>query len=110
MATTSNDLLQGTFELLILRTLQTGRCHGWGILKRIQQISAGEIVVHEGSLYPALYRLEDKGLIVAKTARSETGRKAKFYNLTPKGRRQLKAEIATWKRFTYAVNLILKEA
>ena len=102
------DLLQGTLDLLILRTLSLGALHGWGISKRIQQISREVLQVHQGSLYPALYRLEDRGWISAKWGVSPEGRRAKFYTLTAAGRKQLAAETASWRTFATAVEHILQ--
>ena len=101
------DLLQGTLDLLILRTLALGPLHGWGIAKRIQQLSDNVLQANQGSLYPALYRLEDRGLISADWGISPEGRRAKFYALTREGRTQLATERATWRRFATAVEAIL---
>jgi PadR family transcriptional regulator PadR len=101
------DLLQGTLDLLVLKSLQLEPLHGWGISKRIRQVSNDALQVNQGSLYPALYRLEGKGLIAASWGTSPEGRRAKFYALTPRGRKQLTAERANWKNFTGAVGLIL---
>src|SRR5688572_27158859 len=97
--TTRADLLQGTLDLLILRTLALGPLHGWGIAKRIGNRSSDVLAIGQGSLYPALYRLEDKGWITAEWGISDEGRRAKFYSLTPAGKKQLAAERAQWKRF-----------
>jgi PadR family transcriptional regulator PadR len=105
-----NDLLQGTLDLLILKTLLPESKHGWAIAKRIQQMSGEVLQVQQGSLYPALHRLEQQGWIKAKWAESETGRQAKFYALTTAGRKQLEAEAANWARLSSAVNLVLDEA
>ena len=105
-----NDLLQGTLDLLILKTLLVEAKHGWAIAKRIQQISGEVLQVQQGSLYPALHRLEQQGWIKAKWAETETGRQAKFNSLTMAGRKQLEAETANWARLSAAVNLILDEA
>jgi transcriptional regulator len=102
------DLLQGTLDLLILRTLAHGARHGWGISKHIQQISSDVLQVNQGSLYPALYRLEDGGLIRAKWGISPEGRRAKFYTLTASGRRHLAAEAERWRLFSGAVDTILE--
>lgn len=104
-----NDLLQGTLDLLILKTLLPEVKHGWAIAKRIQQMSGEVLQVQQGSLYPALHRLEQQGWIKAKWAESETGRQAKFYALTTAGRKQLEAETANWARLSTAVNLVLNE-
>ena len=105
-----NDLVQGTLDLLILKTIALEPKHGWAIAKRIQQISAEVLQVQQGSLYPALHRLEQQGWIRAKWAESETGREAKFYSLTAAGRKQLEAEAANWKRLSEAVNLVVETA
>ncbi len=105
-----SDLVQGTLDLLILRTLLTEQKHGWAIAKRIQQISNEVLQVQQGSLYPALHRLEQQGWITAKWAESETGRQAKFYSLTTAGREQLEKETANWNRLSQAINLIVSEA
>ena len=105
-----SDLLQGTLDLLILRVLSNGPVHGWGISQRIQQVSRDALSVNQGSLYPALYRLEQKGLIEAEWGLSENNRRARFYRLTKTGRRQLSEETASWQRFTAAVALILERA
>jgi PadR family transcriptional regulator PadR len=110
MKSNSNELLQGALDLLILRTLQTEERHGFGILKRIEQMSGEEIIVHQGSLYPALYRLERNGSIQSRTGTSENNRKAKYYSLTPKGTSLLQEKTATWKRFSKAISLILETA
>jgi PadR family transcriptional regulator PadR len=101
------DLLQGTLDLLILKTLALGPLHGWGIAKRIQQLSNDVLQANQGSLYPALYRLEDRGLIGADWGVSSEGRRAKFYTLTDAGRKQLATDRATWRRFATAVEAIL---
>lgn len=105
-----NDLLQGTLDLLILRTLALEPLHGWAIAKRIQQVSGEVLQVQQGSLYPALHRLEQQGWLKAKWAESETGRQAKFYALTAAGRRQLESEKANWNRLAAAINLVVNEA
>jgi len=105
-----NDLVQGTLDLLILKTLATEAKHGWAIAKRIQQISNEVLQVQQGSLYPALHRLEQQGWITAKWAESETGRQAKFYSLTTAGREQLEKETANWNRLSRAINLVVAEA
>ena len=101
------DLLQGTLDLLILKTLALGRQHGWGIAQRIQQISGQVLTVNQGSLYPALQRLETAGWIDAEWGASENNRQARFYSLTRKGERQLKDETLQWERMTGAVAKIL---
>jgi PadR family transcriptional regulator PadR len=102
-----SDLLQGTLDLLILRTLSLGAQHGWGISLRIQQMSADVLRVNQGSLYPALHRLEDQGLIDAEWGTSENNREAKFYRLTRAGQRQLQVETEQWTRITSAVARVL---
>ena len=104
------DLVQGTLDLLILKTLSLGAMHGWAIAKRIQQISREVLQVQQGSLYPALHRLEQQGWTQAKWAESETGRRAKFYSLTTAGRKQLETETANWSRLSAAVDLVVGEA
>jgi PadR family transcriptional regulator PadR len=104
-----SDLVQGTLDLLILKTISIEPKHGWAIAKRIQQISREVLQVQQGSLYPALHRLEQQGWIKAKWAESETGREAKFYSLTATGRKQLAQEAANWKRLSGAINLIVEE-
>ena len=105
-----NDLVQGTLDLLILKTIALEPKHGWAIAKRIEQLSGEVLQVQQGSLYPALHRLEQQGWIRAKWAESETGREAKFYSLTAAGRKQLEAETANWKRLSEAVNLVVETA
>ena len=104
----SFDLPQGTLDLLILRVVALGHIHGYAIAQRIQQISRDALQVQQGSLYPALHRLEYKKLLSARWKLAESGREAKFYELTSKGRIQLKAETENWTRLTDAVSLILK--
>lgn len=101
------DLLQGTLSLLILRVLRAGELHGWGISKRIRMISSDVLQIQQGSLYPALYRLEEQGLITASWGISDEGRRAKFYKLTPQGKKQLAEEQATWRLFMTAVEQVL---
>lgn len=105
---TKAELLQGTLDLLILKTLSTGPMHGYAIAQRIQQRSDEVLVVEEGSLYPCLYRMEDKGWIAAEWGKSENNRRAKYYSLTPAGRRQLEEEIAIWERVHRAITLVLQ--
>ena len=102
------DLLQGTLDLLILKTLALGPHHGWGVSQRIQQMSREVLQVNQGSLYPALHRLEHRGWIRAEWGTSENNRKAKFYRLTKKGQAQLRAEREQWQRFSEAVEWILE--
>src|SRR5262245_12510880 len=97
------DMLQGTLEMLILKALSLQPIHGYGILLRIQQLSKERLQIQQGSLYPALYRLESRGLIRAEWGESENGRKAKFYRLTPAGNRQLKTETELWIRLSSGV-------
>ncbi|MBV9303754.1 MAG: PadR family transcriptional regulator [Acidobacteriaceae bacterium] len=104
------DLLQGTLDLLILRTLQNSPMHGWAISERIQQISGDVLQVNQGSLYPALHRLEHQGWIKAEWGISELGRRARFYRLTAPGRKQLESETTDWIRLTGAIGRVLKEA
>ena len=101
------DLLQGTLDLLILRTLSDGAMHGWGISQRIQQISKDVLQVNQGSLYPAVHRLEQQGLIESEWGNSENNRQAKYYQLTRDGRRQLAEETRNWERISTAVARIL---
>ena len=101
------DLLQGTLDLLVLKSLVLGPLHGWGISKRLRDLSKEAFDVGQGSLYPALYRLEDKGWITSAWQLSPEGRRAKFYTLTADGRKQLAAERAQWRRFAAAVEAIL---
>ncbi|MGD0367357.1 MAG: PadR family transcriptional regulator [Acidobacteriaceae bacterium] len=105
-----NDLVQGTLDLLILRTIAPEPMHGWAIAKRIQQISHEVLQVQQGSLYPALHRLEQQGWIRAKWAESETGRQAKFYALTAAGKKQLEEETANWNRLSAAIDLVIAGA
>jgi PadR family transcriptional regulator PadR len=105
-----SDLVQGTLDLLILKTLLLEPKHGWAIAKRIQQLSRDVLQVQQGSLYPALHRLEQQGWIKARWAESETGRQAKFYALTAAGRSQLEKERANWNRLSAAINLVVGEA
>jgi PadR family transcriptional regulator PadR len=107
MLAPKTDLLQGTLDLLILRSLTAGPLHGWGISKRIRQMSRDVLTVNQGSLYPALYRLEDRGWIAAREGESDEGRRIKLYRLTAKGRRQLAEEIEVWKMFSMAVNEVV---
>ena len=103
-----SDLVQGTLDLLILRTLSLEPKHGWAIAKRIQQVSGEALQVQQGSLYPALHRLEQQGWVRAKWAESETGRQAKFYSLTAAGRKQMAVETANWNRLSGAINLVVQ--
>ena len=105
-----SDLLQGTLDLLILKSLAREPLHGWGIAKRIQLLSDEVLSVQQGSLYPALHRLEQQGWIVAEWKDSDLGRSAKFYELTRDGRKQLEREQESWARLSSAVRLLLKRA
>jgi len=108
MAPSANELLQGTVDLLILKAVSLRPMHGWGISQRIQQISRGVLEVNQGALYPALHRLEDQGWLDAEWGTSENNRRAKYYELTTAGRRQLAAEVRTWQRYANAVQLLLQ--
>ncbi len=110
MGEAKSELLQGTLDLLVLRTLSTGARHGWGISQRIQQISKDVLRVNQGSLYPALYRLEERGWIASEWASSENNRRAKFYRLTRTGQAQLDRETASWERLAAAVRRVLENA
>ena len=107
MTTSSLELLHGTLDTLVLKTLAAGRLHGYGIARAIEDGTDRVVDVEEGSLYPALYRMEKKGWIEAEWGLSELGRRAKFYRLTPKGRKQLAAQTAEWTRFAGAVSRLL---
>src|SRR5215813_15057721 len=109
MQSSKSNLLQGTLEILILKTVALEPIHGYAIAQRIQQISRDVLQVQQGSLYPALHRLEDRDLLTAEWKASDTGRDAKFYRLTAKGRKALAAETANWARLSEAVGLILDE-
>ena len=109
MAQSKPNLLQGTLAMLILRALARGPLHGYEIAQRIQRSSEDVLKVEEGSLYPALYRMEEQGWIEAEWGLSELGRRAKFYRLTPKGRRHLAAQTAEWSRFAAAISRVLLE-
>ncbi len=104
----TTGLLQGTLDLLILKAVSLGPLHGYGVLLRIQQISQNRLQIQQGSLYPALYRLEHQGLIVSEWGESENKRKAKYYRLTAAGRRRLKEETAYWRRFSEAIGFALE--
>ena len=103
----SADVLQGTLDLLVLKALSLAPMHGWGISQRIQQLSADALQVGQGSLYPALYRLERKGLVKSEWRTTENNREARYYALTRAGQRALGAELASWRQFVGAVELIL---
>ena len=104
------DLVQGTLDLLILKTLSIEPKHGWAIAKRIQQSSREILQIQQGSLYPALHRLEQQAWIKSEWRQTDAGRMAKFYSLTTAGRRQLERELANWNRLSAAINLVVQEA
>lgn len=104
----TTELLQGTLDLLILKAVSLGPLHGYGVLLRIQQISQKRLLIQQGSLYPALYRLEHQALITSEWGESENRRKAKYYRLTAAGRRRLKEETAYWRRFSEAIGFALE--
>ena len=108
MALPTDDLIQGTLDLLILKALSLQPMHGWGVALRIQQISNDALQVNQGSLYPALHKLERRGWIEATWGVSDNNRRAKYYSLTALGQRQLDLELANWERFTAAVSLVLR--
>jgi len=110
MTTPKSDLPQGTLDLLILKVVALGPVHGYAIAQSLEQVSRGVIQVPEGSLYPALHRLENRGLLAADWKDTETGREAKFYRLTRKGRNQLETDAASWQRLIDAIALILAMA
>ena len=103
------NILQGTLDLLILRTLQVGTMHGWAIADRIQQISQDVLQVNQGSLYPALHRLEHQGWVKAQAGLTDTGREARFYSLTAAGRKQLARELESWDRLSTGIGLVVRE-
>lgn len=105
--TYKSDLPQGTLDVLILKIVALGPVHGYAIAQRLQQVSRDVVQVPQGSLYPALHRLENRGLLTADWKETDTGREAKFYRLTKKGRTHLEAETADWKRLAEAIGLIL---
>jgi len=107
MTNTSSELLHGTLDTLVLKTLTAGRRHGYAIAAAIEHTTEGVVEIEEGSLYPALYRMERKGWVEAEWGVSELGRRAKFYRLTSKGRRQLAAQTAEWARFAAAISRVL---
>jgi transcriptional regulator len=108
MSKNKAELLQGTLDLLILKVLSSGPLHGYAVVQRIQQRSENILVVEEGSLYPALYRMEAKGWITAKWGQSENNRRAKFYTMTEAGRRQLEDETVLWEKISRAITLVLE--
>ena len=105
-----SDLVQGTLDLLVLKAISVEPTHGWAIAKRIEQISRKALLIQQGSLYPALHRLEQQGWIKAEWRETGTGRMAKFYSLTRSGRRQFERELETWARLSTAINLVVQEA
>jgi len=104
---TTTELLQGTLDLLILKAISLGPLHGYGVLLRIQQMSSDKLQIQQGSLYPALYRLEHQGLIASEWGASQNNRRAKFYRLTAAGRKRLQQEIRYWERLAAAIGLVL---
>ena len=108
MPRTNSDQLHGTLDMLVLKVLENGAMHGYAIATRLQQVSKDVLQVEEGSLYPALYRMEQRGWLSSEWAPSDTGRRARFYRLTRSGRGQLKAETESWARLTLAVQAVLK--
>ena len=108
MSVNKSDVLQGTLDLLVLKTLALGPMHGYGISKRIQQISKNVLQVNQGSLYPALVKLQQSGWITAEWGASEKNRRAKYYSLTEEGTKQLEAETESWKRFSAAVGRLVR--
>ncbi len=105
-----SDLIQGTLDVLILKSLATEPRHGWAIAKRIESVSGNELQIKQGSLYPALHRLEYQGLIKSEWRQNDTGRDAKFYSLTKAGRAQLDVELSEWERLSAAIRLTLRNA
>ena len=110
MTTSQPDALRGTVDLLALKALAPQPMHGWGIGQRVQEISLGGLEMNQGSLYPALQRLEHRGLITSDWGVTENGRRARYYRLTASGRRALAAEVASWRRFAAAIELVLASA
>ena len=104
------DLLQGTLDMLVLKAVSLGPLHGYGVLLRLEQLTGGQLQIQQGSLYPALYRLEDRGWIKAEWGVSDNNRKAKFYALTATGRRQLQTEEQNWAKLSAAIGFVLKGA
>jgi transcriptional regulator len=107
---TSTDILQGTLDLLILKAISLGPQHGYGVLLRIRQVSREVLQIQQGSLYPALYRLEHQGLVASTWGESDNRRRAKFYRLTPAGHRRLRQEVAYWERLSAAIGAVLAAA
>ena len=108
MTKEKGDLLQGTLDMLVLKALQLEPMHGWGITERIEQWSENVLLLGQGSLYPALYRLERQGLIRSKWHVTENNRRARYYSLTPQGRRHFSEELVQWRRMSRAINLVLE--
>jgi transcriptional regulator len=106
----SNDRLQGTLDLLVLKTLAAGPMHGWSVAQRIQELSRDALLINQGSLYPALHRLEDGGYVASEWGTSDNNRRAKYYRLTTLGKKQLQMETESWERFAEAVSLVLRQA
>jgi transcriptional regulator len=104
------DVLQGTLDMLVLKSLQLEPMHGWGITERLEQWSERVLQVGQGTLYPALYRLERQGLVTSEWRTTENNRRARYYSLTPAGRRHLAREVGSWERLSHAINLVLKVA
>lgn len=104
------DLMKGTLDMMVLRVLSRGELHGWGITQRLEQLSSKALQVDEGSLYPALYRMEDKGWIEAEWKMTERGRRAKFYSLTKSGKKQLETEMESWTRMTGIIAQVMHSA
>ena len=107
MAASSSDVLQGTLDLLVLKALSLAPMHGWGISQRVQQLSRDALQIGQGSLYPALYRLEKRGLVKSEWSTTENNREAKYYRLSAAGQRALAAEMNDWRKFVGAVDLVL---
>ena len=107
MAESDLELIRGTFDLLILKTLAWGPMHGLGVLRWIESVTEQRLMIEEGALYPALHRLEQRGWVSAEWGYSETNRKAKYYRLTPRGRKQLSTELSRWARYTEAVGMVI---
>lgn len=107
MAGSDLELIRGTFDLLILKTLAWGPMHGLGVLRWIETITEQRLMIEEGALYPALHRLEQRGWVTAEWGYSESNRRAKYYRLTPQGRKQLTAELSRWARYTEAVGMVI---
>jgi len=105
-----SDLVQGTLDMLVLRILSRGELHGWGITQKLEQLSRSALQVDEGSLYPALYRMEDKGWLSSEWRMTEKGRRAKYYALTRAGRKQLEAEKESWERMTAIIAQVMASA